>query len=61
MSDCDRRRFESHLDACSDCTEYMLQMRTVIRLTGQLTPEDLSPDVQDRFLRLFREWKSESS
>ena len=25
-------------------------MRTIIRLTGSLTPEDLSPEVQDEFL-----------
>jgi anti-sigma factor RsiW len=55
----DRRRFESHLEGCPHCTEYLRQMRTVIRLTGQLKPDDLSPDVQDEFVALFRRWKSE--
>lgn len=54
----DRRRFEAHLRTCPHCTEYIDQMRTVIRLSGRLSPEDLSPQVQDEFLALFRRWKS---
>ena len=54
----DRRRFEAHLRRCPHCTEYIDQMRTVIRLTGSLTPEDLSPEVQDQFLSVFHRWKS---
>jgi anti-sigma factor RsiW len=56
----DRRRFETHLRDCPHCTEYLEQMRTIIRLTGSLTPEDLSPDVQDEFLVLFHRWSSEN-
>ena len=54
----DRHRFEAHLRRCPHCTEYIDQMRTVIRLSGSLTPEDLSPQVRDEFLALFYEWKS---
>jgi anti-sigma factor RsiW len=54
----DRRRFEAHLRRCPHCTEYIDQMRTVIRLSGRLSPEDLSPQVQDEFLALFQRWKS---
>jgi anti-sigma factor RsiW len=54
----DRRRFEVHLGRCPHCTEYIDQMRTVIRLSGRLSPEDLSPQVQDEFLALFHRWKS---
>ena len=54
----DRRRFEAHLRRCPHCTEYLDQMRTIIRLTGSLTPEDLSPKVQDEFLTLFHRWNA---
>lgn len=54
----DRRRFDAHLRRCPHCTEYLDQMRTIIRLTGSLTPEDLSPKVQDEFLALFHRWNS---
>lgn len=55
----DRRRFETHLRRCPHCSEYLEQMRTIIRQTGSLTPQDLSPKVQDEFLVLFRRWSSE--
>ena len=54
----DRRRFDAHLRRCPHCTEYLDQMRTIIRLTGSLTPEDLSPKVQDELLSVFHRWKS---
>jgi anti-sigma factor RsiW len=54
----DRRRFEAHLRRCPHCSEYIDQMRTVIRLSGRLSPEDLNPQVQDEFLALFHRWKS---
>jgi anti-sigma factor RsiW len=56
----DRRRFEAHMRRCPHCTEYIEQMRTIVRMTGSLTPEDLSPEVQDEFLALFHRWKSAS-
>jgi anti-sigma factor RsiW len=57
----DRRRFEAHLRRCPHCTEYIDQMRTVIRLTGSLSPDDMSAQVQDEFLALFHQWKSANS
>jgi anti-sigma factor RsiW len=61
LSRSDQRRFEAHLDGCPHCTEYLHQMRSVITATGQLTPEDMSPEMQDEFIALFRQWRSESS
>ena len=55
-----RRRFETHLAGCPHCTEYLAQMRATIRLTGQLTPADLSPGMQEEFITLYRRWKDES-
>jgi anti-sigma factor RsiW len=56
LSRADRRRFEAHLAECPHCTEYLAQMRRTIELTGSITPEDLSPQVQDEFIVLYRQW-----
>ena len=55
----DRRRFEHHLAGCPHCTEYLAQMRETISLTGRLAPEDLSPQMRDEFVDLYRQWRSE--
>ncbi len=54
-----RRRFEAHLAGCPHCTEYLAQMRETIRLAGRIEPEDLTPQMQDEFVDLFRRWQSE--
>jgi anti-sigma factor RsiW len=54
-----RRRFEAHLAGCPHCTEYLAQMRETIKLTGQLAPEDLTPQMRDEFSDLYRRWRSE--
>ena len=54
-----RRRFEAHLAGCPHCTEYLAQMREIIRLTGRLQPEDLTPRQRDEFVELYRHWRSE--
>ena len=54
-----RRRFEAHLAGCPHCTEYLAQMRETISLTGRLAPEDLTPQMRDEFVDLFRRWQSE--
>jgi anti-sigma factor RsiW len=60
LSGADRRRFESHLTGCPHCTEYLAQMRTTIRLTGQLVPEELPPEMRDELIALFGRWQSNS-
>lgn len=55
----DRRRFESHLRKCPNCTNYLEQMRATIRATGALHPDDLSPEVRREFTELFRQWRDE--
>jgi anti-sigma factor RsiW len=49
--------FERHIAGCSGCHEYVEQMRATIRLTGFLTPADLSPDAERTLLAAFRDWK----
>lgn len=59
LSPAARRRFETHLAGCPHCTEYLAQMRATIKLTGQLTPADLSPGMQEELIALYRRWKDE--
>ena len=54
-----RRRFEAHLAACPHCTEYLAEMRATIELAGRITPEDLTPQMQDEFIALYRQWQAE--
>jgi anti-sigma factor RsiW len=58
LSRADRRRFESHLAGCPHCTEYLAQMRKTIELSGRVTAEDLSPQMQDEFIALYRQWRA---
>jgi predicted anti-sigma-YlaC factor YlaD len=53
----DRRRFESHLRNCPNCTNYLEQMRATIRATGALHQDDLTPEVRQEFTDLFRTWR----
>jgi len=53
-----RRRFEAHLAGCPHCTEYLAQMRETIELTGGLTADDLTPQMQDEFITLYRQWRT---
>jgi anti-sigma factor RsiW len=55
----ERRRFERHLAGCPHCTEYLAQMRATIRLAGRITPDDLTPQMQDEFITLYRQWRAE--
>jgi anti-sigma factor RsiW len=53
-----RRRFERHLAGCPHCTEYLAQMRATIELAGRITPDDLTPQMQDDFIALYRQWQA---
>ena len=55
----DRRRFEAHLRGCPNCTAYLEQIRTTIRLTGTFEAEDLTPDARADLTELYRRWRSE--
>jgi anti-sigma factor RsiW len=54
-----RRRFEAHLAGCENCSEYLEQMRATIAATGQLSADDLTPEMREEFGRLFRHWRSD--
>ena len=47
--------------ACLHCTEYLAQMRATIALTGQITPDDLSPVMRTEFIELYQRWRADQS
>jgi anti-sigma factor RsiW len=53
----DRRRLESHLRACPNCSAYLEQIRQTIRLTGAVEADDLSADAQAELTDLYRRWR----
>jgi anti-sigma factor RsiW len=55
----DRRRFETHLRACRDCTVYLEQIRITIAATGSIRPDDLTPEATADLVELYRRWRSE--
>ncbi len=56
-----RADFDEHLTDCDGCTNYLAEMRQTIRLTGQLSEDDLSSDAKDTLLKLFQDWKDEQA
>jgi anti-sigma factor RsiW len=52
-----RRRFESHLDACPGCRNYLAQMQQTLRLLGTLATAAVPPRDRDALLACFRDWK----
>ena len=55
-----RRRLERHLAGCPHCTEYLAQMRATIRLAGRITPQDLTPQMQQEFIEVYRRWRADT-
>jgi len=53
----DRARFEAHIAACANCTQYVEQFRETIRLTGALRESDVSPEAAEALLAEFADWK----
>jgi anti-sigma factor RsiW len=57
LSRADRRRFEKHLALCPGCTEYLAQIRATIAITGRVTPDDLTEQMQAEFIEIYRRWQ----
>jgi anti-sigma factor RsiW len=53
-----RRRFEEHLRGCENCTEYLAQMRTTLRLMGRLEPDQLPEHMRRDLVQAFKSWKA---
>ncbi len=59
LSRSDRRRFETHLRHCPNCSAYLEQIRATIRAMGALEPDDLTPVARDELIDLYRAWRDE--
>jgi anti-sigma factor RsiW len=53
----DVKRFDSHLEICEGCRNYVEQMRMTIDALGHLPEDSISPDARDELLAAFRDWK----
>jgi anti-sigma factor RsiW len=54
----DRTRLEGHLADCPHCSEYLAQIRVVIEVSGEVTPDALDDDALDELVDLYRLWRS---
>ena len=61
LSQARRRRFEAHLAHCPDCPEYLAQMRAIVALAGRVTPDDLTPRMQEEFIGVYRRWRDDEA
>lgn len=52
----DRRRFEAHIEGCTNCGEYLAQLRRTIELTGRADAEALAGTAMAELLAAFRDW-----
>jgi anti-sigma factor RsiW len=58
LPELERERFDAHLATCNGCRTYVEQMRTTLRVTGELTPASLSPEAEESLLDAFRAWRA---
>jgi hypothetical protein len=56
MSTQTRERFERHLAGCDGCSNYLGQLREVIRATGMITEDQIPADRKNELLSAFRDW-----
>jgi anti-sigma factor RsiW len=57
LTPAERARLDAHLDMCPGCREYLAQMRQTISVMGGLSTDDIDPQMRDRLLHVFREWR----
>jgi predicted anti-sigma-YlaC factor YlaD len=48
---------EQHLNFCEGCMWYVDQIRTTIETVGRIEPDDVPPEIENKLLTAFREWK----
>lgn len=59
LTETERARVEQHLASCDGCDTYVEQMRQTIETVGKLQEKDVSPDAQEKLLKVFRDWRGE--
>ncbi len=58
LAESDRVRLEGHLAGCPHCSEYLAQIKVVIDVAGEVTPDALDDDALDELVDLYRVWRS---
>lgn len=53
-----RRRFEKHLRGCPNCSAYLQQIRTTIKLAGHIEPDQLDETTRNGLIDLYRRYRS---
>jgi anti-sigma factor (TIGR02949 family) len=48
---------EQHLNFCEGCVWYVDQIRATVETVGRIDPQEVPPDVRDRLITAFRDWK----
>ena len=54
----DSVRLEAHLANCPHCAEYLAQLRVTVDALGHVEPDDLSDEVVDDLVELYRRWRA---
>jgi anti-sigma factor RsiW len=49
--------FEAHLTGCPHCRHYVEQMRAMIRVSGTIEAESLTPEFRTGLEGAFRDWR----
>jgi anti-sigma factor RsiW len=49
--------FEAHLSGCPHCTHYLEQVRAMIRVSGTVEAEQLTPEFLTGLVAAFRDWR----
>ena len=49
--------FEQHLNFCEGCDWYVDQLRTTVETVGRVGEESLSPEMRERLMTAFRDWR----
>jgi len=53
-----RAAIARHIVICSDCSQYVEQMRSTIDLLGRLAAEQPGGPQNEKLLGMFREWQA---
>ena len=49
--------FEAHLSGCPHCTHYLQQVQAMIRVSGTIEAEELTPEFRTGLVAAFRDWR----
>lgn len=54
-----RASLEHHLGRCPHCAEYLSQLKATITATGRLRANELSPEMRETLIELYRKTRQQ--